>query len=233
MPVKTNYWALKLRISTIIRLLKSLNRHSQVGLTYVEKTRPAAMLLKYVNKRFPTSLSIREIGQRHGQAGPLMNLAFVRDDQNRVITIPIYHHILEIRRKIVIRLLDVFKSIDFFKNEKSLNMIAAYFGMEIAKDITPAVYMAHYACWVDYKPGCEEKVKHILVIPDSPWSSDLTAAFKEYVDHVVIDKKQKRLRLLVKVASKLIRAVLAVAMTKLSGGFVHRKSAEPMEALNS
>ena len=231
--MKINYWTLKLRISTVIRLLKSLKRNSETGLTYIETTRPASMLLKYLKKRFHTSLSIRKIGQRYGQTGPLMNLAFVRDDQNRVITIPIYHHILEIRRRILTQLLDVIKSVDLFKNEKSLNMITAYLGMEIAKDITPAVYMAHYARWMDYKPGSGEKVENILVIPDSPWSRDLIAGFKEYADRVVIDKKQKTLRLLVKVVSKVIRAVFTKGVFKFSKFFVPRETRDAKEAANS
>ncbi len=214
--MKTNYWTLKLCTSTVRRVQKNLENNSETHLTYVETTRTASILLKILKKRFPNSLAIHKIGQRHGQAGPLMNLAFVRDDQNRVITIPIYHHVLEIRRKILTRLLNHFKSIDLFKNKTPLTMLAAYLGMEVAIDITPDVYMAHYARWKNYKTGPEEKVENILVLTDSPWGRDLIDSFKDYADHVLIDKKQKILKLLVKVTLKITRTLFAAAKLKLS-----------------
>ena len=210
--MKTNYWTLKLHLSTVFRLRKSLKNNSEVGLTYIETTRPAAFLLERMKKQFKEQLSVRVIGQRYGQAGPLLNLAYVRDDQNRVITIPIYHHILEIRRKIVSRLTQSFKTYDFFTNKKPLNMLTAYLGMEVSKDITPAVYMAHYARWKEYDPGTE--VENILEIPDSHWSADLIDSFKEYVDRVVIHKKQKALRLFIKVTAKLLRALFGAAVSR-------------------
>ncbi len=231
--MKTSYWASKLRTSTLIRVLKSIRRARGITLTYVDTTRTASMLLKFLKQRLGTSLVIRKIGQRYGQAGPLMNLSTVRNDKGEVITIDIYHHILEIRRRICSQLIDSFKTFDFFKNKKPFNMLTAYLGMEIAKDITPAVYMAHYARWKDYKPGSEEKVENILVIPDSPWSDDLIAGFKEYVDRVVIDKKQKTLRLLVKVIAKFIQAVFTMGVFKFSKLFVPREARESKEAPNS
>jgi len=217
--MKKNYLTLKLRLSTVIRVRKSLKNNSEVGLTYIETTRPAAFMLKRMKKQFPEHLTIRLIGQRYGQAGPLLNLAYVRDDQNRVITIPIYHHILEIRRRIVTQLTHTFKTFDFFNNKKPLNMLTAYLGMEVSKDITPAVYMAHYARWKEYDPHTAEQVETILEIPDSHWSTDLIHGFKEYVDRVVFHKKQKALRLFTKVTAKVVRA--------LFGAAVFRKPAPP------
>ena len=209
--MKINYWTLKLRFNTVFRLRKALKDNSKIGLTYIEITRPAALLLGRLKKRFPDTLSIRVIGQRHGQAGPLLNLAYVRDDQNRVITIPIYHHILEIRRKIVTRLIQSFKAFDFLKGEKALSMLTAYLGMEIAGDITPAVYMAHYARWKDYKPGLE-KAENILVLPGSYWNDELVEGFKGYVDRVEFQKNEKWLKLPVKVLLQLIRACLTICI---------------------
>jgi hypothetical protein len=231
--MKISYRALKLRTSTLIRVLKRIGRASDITLTYVETTRTASILLKFLKQRLGTSLFIRKIGQRYGQAGPLMNLAEVRNDKDEVITIDIYHHILDIRRKICSQLIDAFKTFDFFKNNKPFNMLTAYLGMEIAKDITPAVYMAHYARWKDYTPGSKEKGENILVIPDSPWSENLVTGFKEYVDLVKIDKKQKTLRLLVKVIAKCIRAVFAVGVFKCSRLFVPRETRDAKETADS
>lgn len=231
--MKISYWASKLRTSTLIRVLKSIRRARGITLTYVETTRTSSILLKFLKQRLGTSLVIRKIEQRYGQAGPLMNLSTVRNDKGEVITIDIYHHILEIRRRICSQLIDSFKTFDFFKDEKPLNMLTAYLGMEIAKDITPAVYMAHYARWKDYKPGSEEKEENILVIPDSPWSNDLIAGFKEYVDRVKIDKRQITLRLLIKVTAKFIQAVFTMGVFKFSKLFVAREVRKPKGASNS
>lgn len=227
--MKTNYWTLKLRLSTVMRLRKSLKYNKDntgVGLTYIETTRPAAVMLKHLKKRFPDALSIRVIGQRYGQAGPLLNLAFVRDDQNRVITIPIYHHILDIRRKITAQLTQTFKAFEFFNNKKPLSMITAYLGMEVSKDITPAVYMANYARWKEYDPRAPEKTENILEIPDSHWSPDLVQGFNDYVDRVVIHKKQKALRLFIKVTAKLLRALPGAAVSSVSRKPTSAKTSE-------
>jgi hypothetical protein len=211
--MRKNFWALQLRLSTVIRLRKSLNDNFEVGLTYIETTRPAGIMLQRVKKRFPRTLSIRVIKQRCGQAGPFLDLAFVRDDQKRVITIPIYHHILEIRREIVTQLTHSFKAFEFFTYNKPRNMITACLGMEVSKDITPAVYMAHYARWKEYDP--QTQAENILEIPDSHWSADLVRSFKECVDRVVIRKKQKAMRLFIKVTAKLVRALFGAAVASL------------------
>jgi hypothetical protein len=209
--MKINFWILKLNILTLLRVLKGKKRSERIVLTYIESTRPAAVLLKLIMQRSGSWLNVRKIGNRPGQAGPLMNLAFVRNDKNEVITIPIYHHILGIRRKILAQLVESFKAFDFFKGKNPLSMLAAYLGMEIAGDITPAVYMAHYARWKDYEPG-SEKTENILVLPGSYWNDELTEGFKEYVDRVVFQKKEKWLKLPVKVFLHLIRALLTICI---------------------
>jgi hypothetical protein len=231
--MKINYWILKLGIWRILKIITGKKRIDEVTVSYINASGTASLLLKFLKRRLGTSLVIRKIEQRYGQAGPLMNLAAVRNDKGEVITIDIYHHILDIRRRICSQLIDSFKTFDFFKNKKPFNMLTAYLGMEIAKDITPAVYMAHYARWKDYKPGSGEKVENILVIPDSLWSDELMAGFKEYVDRVVIDKKQKTLRLLIKVTAKFIQAVSTMGVFKFSKLFISREAREPKETSNS
>lgn len=209
--MKLNYWILKLNIPTLVNVLKSRRHSESVVLTYIEATRPASLLLKLVMRRPGSSLTVRKIGYRPGQAGPLMNLASVRNDKGEVITIPIYHHILDIRRKILTQLVDSFKTFDFFKNKKPLNMLTAYLGMEISWDITPAVYMAHYARWKDYTPG-GEKAENILVIPGSNWNDHLTTGFSGYVDRVIFQRNLRKLKTVVKVMIKLARAFLTLCL---------------------
>lgn len=215
--MKINYWVLELHVFTLVRVLRSKRRAKNVMLTYVESTRPAALFLKFVTRRMGPLLSLRKIEQRHGQAGPLLNLAYVRDDQNRVITIPIYHHILEIRRKIVTRMTQSFKTFDFFKNKKPMNMLTAYLGMEVSKDITPAVYMAHYGRWKEYDPKTADQTENILEIPSSPWDSDLTDAFKDYAHRVVFHKKHIAPRFFIKVFAKFLFALWGAAVSRKPG----------------
>lgn len=188
----TDYWVLKLRVSTLINILKNSKENIKNGpikrLTYIEITRPAGLLLKFLQKTKLAGVSLHKIKGRIRVSGPSLNISEVRNDREEVIIMEIYHHILEIRLAILKQLTEDFKDAAFLKEQNPVSMIHSYIGLKIASDINPAVYLAHYARW-KYKTD-KEKSQNVLVIPRSDWSDSLVFHLEKILDHVVVDKKE-------------------------------------------
>lgn len=184
----TDYWVLKLRVSTLLNILKNLKHGPIKRLTYIEITRPAGLLLKLLQKTKLAGVSLHKIKGRIRVSGPSLNISEVRNDREEVIIMEIYHHILEIRLDILRQLAEDFKDAVFLKEQNPISMIHSYIGLKIASDINPAVYLAHYARW-KYKTD-EEKSKNILVIPRSDWSDSLVFHLGKILDRVIVDKKE-------------------------------------------
>ncbi|NIM10370.1 MAG: hypothetical protein GTO45_00135 [Candidatus Aminicenantes bacterium] len=184
--MKTNYWVLKLKAFTFIKILRKFRKTDVGGLTYIEVTRPAALLIKWCQRLKVSTPPLHKIKPRESVAGPVLYLSGVRNDKGEVISLDVYHRILALRHKIMETFMDSFKTFAFFKNKKPLHAVSAYIGMLIAIDIRAAVYLAHFARWKNYKKGEEGKTKNILIIPTSQWSKYLVTHFEEILDEVII-----------------------------------------------
>ena len=183
-----DYWVLKLRVGALLNIVKKNKIEPVKRLTYIEITRPAKLLLKFLKKTKLSAVSLHKIKGRIRVSGPSLNISEVRNDNEEVIIMEIYHHILEIRLAILRRLAENFKETAFLKDQNPVSMIHSYIGLKIASDINPAVYMAHYARW-KYKTD-ETKSKNILVIPRSDWSDPLVSHLGKILDEVKVDKKE-------------------------------------------
>jgi hypothetical protein len=170
--------------------------------------------LKLLKKLDLLAFPMHNIEPRYTPSGPRLKIAWVRNDKGEVITIDIYHHILNIRQQIWESLGNSFKDFAFLKNKTSMNMMAAYFGMKVAEEITPTVYIANYARWKNYNKDGSEKIKNILVIPGSDWSAVLAEDLGQQVDQVVVGKKEIK-RKIKRVVSILRHVVTSTAKTGL------------------
>jgi hypothetical protein len=189
--MKVYYWILKLRATTLLKILRFKKPAEIASLTYIEVTWPALLMMKLLSLLGILPCPIHKIQNRPRIAGPLLNLSEVRNNKGEVITIDIYHHILAIRQKICNQLLDSFKWLGFLENRKSIGMLFASLGMLIAQEIQTAVYFVHYARWKNYRPDSTEKNKNILIIPKSQWSSELKKELECLVDEVGVDRREK------------------------------------------
>ena len=201
--MSVNIWILKLRAATFLRLARKHKRTGITGITYIEASRGAKFLLKVLTKLKKTPAPIYTIEAHHSPSGPRLDLASVRNDKGEVIVIDIFHHVLRVREHILETMLAGFKDFTFLKQEKALNMPAAYLGLRIAEDISEAVFIANYARWKDHGANQKESPKNVLVIPKTEWAEPLAADLRELVDEVVIDKREwkralKRLALILK-----------------------------------
>jgi hypothetical protein len=188
--MKTHYWIIKLRLSRLLGLLPRQKQENIAAASYLESTTAARLGLKLLKKFHLLAFPIHHIEPRYSPSGPKLKLAWVRNDKGEVITIDIYHHILNIRRQIWERMRNSFKDFHFLKNKTSLNMIAAYLGMKVAEEITPTVYIADYARWKHYNKDGNDKIRNILVIPGSDWSDELKEDLEQQVDRVIVGKKE-------------------------------------------
>jgi hypothetical protein len=168
--MKTNYWVLKLKTFTFIKILGKSRKTDVGGLTYIEVTGPAALLIKWCRRLKVSIPPFHKIKPRESVAGPVLYLSGVRNDKGEVISLDVYHRILALRHKIMETFMDTFKTFAVFKDKKPLNAVSAYIGMLIAVDIRAAVYLAHFARWKNYKKDEEGKTKNILIIPGSQWT---------------------------------------------------------------
>ena len=138
--MKTNYWVLKLKAFTLIKILRKSRKADVGGLTYIEVTGPAALLIKWCRRLKVSTPPFHKIKPRESVAGPVLYLSGVRNDKGEVISLDVYHRILALRHKIMETFMDSFKTFAFFKNKKPLHAVSAYIGMLIAIDIRAAVY---------------------------------------------------------------------------------------------
>lgn len=219
--MKTHYWIIKLRLSGLLRLLRRQKRENIEAASFLESTGGARLGLKWLKKSGLLTFPMHHIEPRYTPSGPKLDLAWVRNDKGEVITVDVYHHILRLRRLIWERLGNSFKDFLFLKDKTSLNMMAAYFGMKVAEDITPTVYIADYARWKNYNKDGKEKIRNILVIPGTDWSAELAEDLGQQLDQVIVGKKEIRLK--IKRAASILRHVVT-CMTKTG---IKRTSREP------
>ncbi len=158
-------------------------------LTYILSTRWAELLLRGLCKLKLFTFPIQKIKQRHGPAGPVMDLYALRDDRGRVLTLDINRHVLDLRREILAHLLPQWQRLVFLKHYRSLTMLQAYFGISIAAQLNGPVCLVNYARWKFYDPKQKEHTPNILIIPPSQWSFILKPNFEKMMDRVVVQKK--------------------------------------------
>ncbi|MCX6582725.1 MAG: hypothetical protein NT166_21325 [Candidatus Aminicenantes bacterium] len=220
-----DYWILKLRVGALLNIVKKNKMAPVKRLTYIEATRPAKLLLKFLKKTKLSAVSLHKIKGRIRVSGPSLNISEVRNDNEEVIIMEIYHHILEIRLDILRRLAENFKETAFLKDQNPVSMIHSYIGLKIASDINPAVYMAHYARW-KYKTD-ETKSKNILVIPRSDWSDSLVSHLGKILDEVKVDKKEAgKTKNMVSLVTYILKAFLFKTFGD-NGNFCHQDTKTP------
>lgn len=189
MKGNADYWILKLTVPALLGMRKKSKEFNIKRLTYIEVTTAAKLLLKLLVKTTFPGIFIEKIKPRSRASGPSLNISSVRDDNDEVIIMQIYHHILEIRLDILKQLMEDFKGFEFLKDREPVSMIHSYMGVKIATDINPAIYLAHYARW-KYKED-EERSRNILVIPKTDWSDALVTHLGKQVDEVKVDKRRE------------------------------------------
>lgn len=189
--MKVYYWILKLRATTLLKVLLRSKPAGIASLTYIQVTWPALLVVKLLSILGILSFPVYWIEDRTRTAGPMLNLSTVRNNKGEVISPDIYHHILAIRGKICNRLLESFIWTGFLGGRKSMGMLVANLGILIAQEIQTTVYFANYACWKNYQPHSKEKNKNILIIPKSQWSEELKKELENMLDEVVVDRREK------------------------------------------
>ena len=226
--MKINYWVLKLKVSTLVKIVLRSKRDTVARLTYIEAGKAASFLLKLLTKLKKIKFSLHKIEPRDRVAGPLLYLSGVRNDKGEVISLTIYRHILEVRRQITLRLMSGFKGLYFFKNQKPLNMITACLGLRIAEQISPAVYLAHFARWKYYKTGTQEKVSNIMVLPGDRWDRFLPGHFENLLDQVIIENHKQNIRgELVTIAKSLVKSLFTLCFSRSSPDSLPSLTANP------
>lgn len=176
------------------RLLKILRqaRREQVGtLTFIEISKPAALLFKWRSKEISENLTLDRIKPRDAVAGPVLNLSDVRNDKGEVISLDIYQQILALRRYITEHLVTSFRPLALLADKEPLNFIRAYIGLLIAQEIRNPLYLANYGKWQDYPRDREKGIENILVIPGSPWIRYLAPHLEGIVDRVLVERNLK------------------------------------------
>ncbi len=199
-----NYWVLKLRTATLIKILKRSKGTMVGGITYIETSKPAELFLRLLAKLRMVTAPIHKIKPRSTVAGPVLHLSSVRNDKGEIISLDVYHHILALRAQITDHFFHLFKSFYFVKKQKKMNTLYGYFSLRVAKDIAPAVYFANFARWKGYKQDTKKKSENVLFIPESDWSAMVAADLENVVDRVVIDKKDKGLSWKIQVLTRLL-----------------------------
>jgi hypothetical protein len=186
-----NYWIVKLRVSTLRKILRS-KPSAAAHITYIETTKPAQILLRLLLKLKVLTAVIHKIKPRKVVAGPVLNMSSVRNDKGEVITLDVYRYLLDLRRELADRFFLAFKDFYFVKRQKKLNTLYAYFALCIARDINPAVYLAHFARWNRYEQNESKtgKPQDIMFLPSSEWSDLVAERLEKLVDRVEIDRPE-------------------------------------------
>jgi hypothetical protein len=219
--MKINYWVYKLKVSTLWKILRrsrSDENHVVERLTYIEAGKAVPWVLKLLQKRGKIEFQVHKIQPRDSIAGPVLQLHGIRDDNGRLLIMRIYRHVLDIRRRIVTRLMERFISYPFFKDKKPMNHITAYLGLKVAEKINHIVYLAFYARWKYHEPGNRGKVENIMVIPHLDWDDIMKESFHELVDKVEVETHRKEtLDKLFITAKALIKSLALVCVNPFSG----------------
>ena len=83
--MQLNFWVLKLRISTLVNILRKAKGAAIAGITYLEGTKSAVFFLRLLVKLKAIPAVIHKVQPRDSVAGPVLYLAFVRNDKGEVI----------------------------------------------------------------------------------------------------------------------------------------------------
>lgn len=208
----------------MIRIFNA-GRHSPIGgITYVEVTGTAALLLKFLKKIKVFSFPMLKAKPRLTPSGPILNMYEIKNEKGEVVSIDLLHRVLEIRMQIVNQLYESFKNSGFFQGKNPRDMIISCFALKIAEDITPAVSLAFYARWKENKGDSIGKIKNILVLQGSTWSDGLAPALKDLVDEVIVEGRMgQTLGQLSRVISHAAKAVLQIGYLSIFK-FLRKKS---------
>lgn len=186
-----NFWVLKLRIPALFKIL--LTRTGTGGgkrLTYIETGKTAHILLKLLTKLKLCRFPVHRVPARDAVAGPELNLAWVRDDTGRVITLDVYRHILDIRREITGLLMERYRHLPFFRHRKPANTVHACLSLKVAQQVNPAVYLAHFGRWKYHQEDSRSgrKIVNTLVIPRRWWNDVLVRQLDPLTDRVWVQR---------------------------------------------
>ncbi len=96
---KSSYWVVRLKISTFIKILFKNKKEAVQRLTFIESGKPTLFVVRLLEKWGVITFALQKIKPRAGVAGPVLHLSNVRNDRGAVITLDVYRHILEIRRR--------------------------------------------------------------------------------------------------------------------------------------
>jgi hypothetical protein len=210
-----NYWIIKLRVST---LLKVLREKSQVEhLTYIEVTKPAKLLLRILQKINRITSAVHKIPPRYEVAGPVLNLSEVRNEKGEVITQDIYHRILAVRKKSADYFFKQYKGFSFVTRHKKLFALYAYFALRIAEDVLTAIYLGYFAQWKYHNPEINEadRACNILIIPDTYWTEMVKEELELAVDQVVIQRPEGRMLRKMRVFKHLVKTFLVLGPARV------------------
>jgi hypothetical protein len=183
--MKNNYYIIRLTFFTLLKII--LTGRKKVGsITYLKSTMFSKAFISIVNKTQKYSGIFSEIPYRDSVAGPVLNMSEVRNEKDEAAILDLYHEILKVRKKLIDRFLDKYKSLFFIKEAKTKSMIAANLGLKIAHGIKDAVYFAYYARWNNK----EKEFKTILIIPKTIFNRYIITDLNEVVDKIEINKKE-------------------------------------------
>lgn len=187
--MKINYWIIKLKLPTLWRIVRKKTEpgYEKGMLTYIYSGKCASMLLKYLAAHNKMPFGIEKIQDRESVSGPILHLHNVRDDENRLLIMKIYHHVLNIRRTITERLLDKFKSYPYFIGKNPFNHVTACIGFNVAEKLNNTIYMAYYAKWKYYNLGVNGEDKNILIMPRTDWDDILIPELNQLVHQVEVE----------------------------------------------
>jgi hypothetical protein len=207
----TDYLIIHLNLSSLRKIMAKGGDINEI--IYLKGTRPGVLLLRLLIALKRITAPVRKIKPRSSPGGPVLNMAWVRDDNGRLITLDVFHHVLALRRKIADRFFQAYKNYYFITRQKHLNTLYAYFGYRIASEITPAVYFANYARWHETGNPTGKKTRKILIIPNWDWSDLAAADLEPLVDQVIIAKPVKPLSRKIYILKHILSAVYRVGIS--------------------
>jgi hypothetical protein len=212
--MKKNYWIIKLDLSSLMQVLRE--KECVQHLTYIEVTKPANLLLKVLLKTKRITAATHKIPPRYEVAGPVLNLAEVRNDKGEVITQDIYHRILAVRKKCTDLFFKQYKHFTFVKRHKQLFALYAYFGLRIAEDVLTAIYLGYFAQWKYYDPGTKEsdRPRNIIIIPGNDWNEPVKEELLLALDQVLVQKTDGKWSRKLRIFKHIIKSFIQLGIKK-------------------
>jgi len=185
-----HYWVLRLKVLTLVNILAKARKGGIERLTYLNSGKAVEYMIGLFRKAKRLNFALHKIEPRPGAAGPVLHLSDVRNDNGEVITMEIFRHICEIRKKISEGLMSLHEGTIASLGLTSTDMVHAWLGLKIADGINPVVYLAHYGRWKYFDSAKPKRNSNILVMPESSWSEVLLESIrsKNLMDRIVIEK---------------------------------------------